>query len=80
MYICTDKIYGIYNKYPRPAVTAECIVITKEAEPKVLLIERGDELMVVKGLDAAAIERLWIRQSYELVLSKLPKKLREKYL
>ena len=29
-------------KYPRPAVTADCIVITKEAEPKVLLIERGD--------------------------------------
>jgi len=24
-------------------VTADCIVITKEAEPKVLLIERGDE-------------------------------------
>ena len=30
-------------KYPRPAVTADCIVITKEAEPKVLLIERGGE-------------------------------------
>ena len=30
-------------KYPRPAVTADCIVITKETEPKVLLIERGDE-------------------------------------
>ena len=30
-------------KYPRPAVTADCIVITKEAEPKLLLIERGDE-------------------------------------
>ena len=30
-------------KYPRPAVTADCIVITKEAEPKVLLIERGDK-------------------------------------
>ncbi len=30
-------------KYPRPAVTADCIVITREAEPKVLLIERGDE-------------------------------------
>ena len=30
-------------KYPRPAVTADCIVITKEAEPKVLLIKRGDE-------------------------------------
>ncbi len=25
----------------RPAVTADCVVITKEAEPKVLLIERG---------------------------------------
>ena len=30
-------------KYPRPAVTADCIVITREAEPKVLLIQRGDE-------------------------------------
>ena len=27
-------------KYPRPAVTADCIVITREAEPKVLLIQR----------------------------------------
>ena len=30
-------------KYPRPAVTADCVVITKEEEPKVLLIERGAE-------------------------------------
>ena len=30
-------------KYPRPAVTADCIVITKEPDSKVLLIERGDE-------------------------------------
>ena len=30
-------------KYPRPAVTADCIVITKEADAKVLLIQRGDE-------------------------------------
>ena len=29
-------------KYPRPAVTADCIVVTKEAEPKVLLIQRGN--------------------------------------
>ncbi len=29
--------------YPRPAVTADCIVMTKEDEPKVLLIERGHE-------------------------------------
>ncbi len=28
-------------KYPRPAVTADCVVITKEEEPKVLLIQRG---------------------------------------
>ena len=28
-------------KYPRPAVTADCVVITKDAEPKVLLIQRG---------------------------------------
>lgn len=31
-----------YN-YPRPAVTADCVVITKEAEPRVLLIERGSD-------------------------------------
>lgn len=30
-------------EYPRPAVTADCIVMTKEDEPKVLLIERGHE-------------------------------------
>lgn len=30
-------------KYPRPSVTADCIVFTKESTPKVLLIERGDE-------------------------------------
>ena len=28
-------------KYPRPAVTADCVVLTKEAVPQVLLIERG---------------------------------------
>ena len=31
-----------YN-YPRPAVTGDCIVITKEENAKVLLIQRGDE-------------------------------------
>ncbi len=30
-------------KYPRPAVTADCVVITKESEPKVLLVQRGAE-------------------------------------
>ena len=30
-------------KYPRPAVTADCVVMTKEEVPKVLLIERGFE-------------------------------------
>ena len=30
-------------KYPRPAVTADCIVIAKEPEAKVLLIERADD-------------------------------------
>ena len=29
--------------YPRPAVTADCVVMTREAEPKVLLIQRGIE-------------------------------------
>ena len=30
-------------KYPRPAVTADCVVITKDDNPKVLLIQRGCE-------------------------------------
>lgn len=30
-------------KYPRPAVTADCIVIAKEEEPKVLLIQRAND-------------------------------------
>ena len=34
-------------EYPRPSVTADCVVITREAEPKVLLIQRGN--MPFKG-------------------------------
>ena len=30
-------------KYPRPAVTADMIVLTEEPEPKILLIQRGGE-------------------------------------
>lgn len=30
-------------EYPRPAVTADCVVITKETVPQVLLVERGNE-------------------------------------
>ena len=30
-------------EYPRPAVTADCVVITKGNDPKVLLIQRGNE-------------------------------------
>lgn len=30
-------------KYPRPVVTADCVVITKEAMPRVLLVQRGIE-------------------------------------
>lgn len=30
-------------KYPRPAVTTDCVVFTKEEETKVLLIQRGNE-------------------------------------
>lgn len=30
-------------RYSRPAVTADCIVITKEADAKALLIQRGDD-------------------------------------
>ena len=33
-------------KYPRPAVTSDCIVITREAEPKVLQIQRGSMLFM----------------------------------
>lgn len=29
-------------KYPRPAVTADCVVMTSEQEPRVLLIERAN--------------------------------------
>lgn len=29
--------------YPRPAVTADCLVVTREAAPRLLLIERGGE-------------------------------------
>lgn len=30
-------------EYPRPALTADCIVITREEHPQVLLIQRGGE-------------------------------------
>ena len=30
-------------KYPRPAVTADIVAVTREPEPKVLLIQRGGE-------------------------------------
>ena len=30
-------------KYPRPAVTADMIVLTDEPDPQILLIQRGDE-------------------------------------
>jgi len=30
-------------KYPRPSLTADCIVFTKEPDAKVLLIQRADE-------------------------------------
>jgi 8-oxo-dGTP diphosphatase len=40
----TEDLQKKYTyKYPRPAVTADCVVITKEAIPQVLLIERGFE-------------------------------------
>ena len=47
IYLCppqtNSSIMAYTYKYPRPAVTADCIVITKEAEPKVLLIQRGND-------------------------------------
>ena len=30
-------------KFPRPSVTADCIVVTREPQPRVLLIQRGNE-------------------------------------
>ena len=52
-YICsaiinlkTDKLTTMPTytyKYPRPAVTADMIVLTEEPEPKILLIQRGGE-------------------------------------
>ena len=38
-----ESIMSYSYEYPRPAVTADCIVITKETEPKVLLIQRGNQ-------------------------------------
>ena len=47
LYLCTilssKEIMAYTYKYPRPAVTADCIVITRGADPKVLLIQRGDQ-------------------------------------
>lgn len=45
-YLCMKKLKQIMAytyKYPRPAVTADCIVVTQDANPKVLLIQRGNE-------------------------------------
>ena len=38
-----QKIMSYTYKYPRPAVTADMIVLTDEPEPQILLIQRGDE-------------------------------------
>jgi len=35
--------YTYKYKYPRPAVTADCVVMTNETTPKVLLVQRGIE-------------------------------------
>lgn len=43
MYNLEYKKMSYEYKYPRPAVTADCIVITREEEPKVLLIQRANE-------------------------------------
>ena len=42
-------------KYPRPAVTADCIVITKEPSRK-LVIERGDEPFKDAGIPGEVYE------------------------
>ena len=59
-------------KYPRPAVTADCIVITREAEPKVLLIQRRNPPF--KGAWALTTEQCAVRELEEetgLRLSKI---------
>lgn len=38
-----DRIVKYTYNYPRPAVTADCIVITKGDDAQVLLIQRGSE-------------------------------------
>lgn len=43
MYFENYRKMAYTYEYPRPAVTADCIVMTKEDDPKVLLIERGHE-------------------------------------
>lgn len=42
-HILNLNIMSYTYEYPRPAVTADCVVITKEDSPKVLLIQRGGE-------------------------------------
>ena len=40
----TKEIQKFYAyEYPRPAVTADCVVMTSEPFPKVLLIQRGND-------------------------------------
>ncbi len=38
-----EDIMNYTYKYPRPAVTADCVVMTLETRVRVLLIERGNE-------------------------------------
>lgn len=38
-----EDIMNYTYKYPRPAVTADCVVMTLETKARVLLIERGNE-------------------------------------
>ena len=48
-------------KYPRPAVTADCIVITKEAEPKLLLIQRGNPPYKGAWAFPGVVSWIWMR-------------------
>ena len=38
-----EKLFIMLYKYPRPAVTADCVVITQEPDAKVRLVQRGGE-------------------------------------
>jgi hypothetical protein len=49
---------GFVYDYPRPAVTADCVVIAKENEPKVLLIQRGNDAAKAQWFPISGLPKL----------------------